>query len=163
MKSGAKLVVVLVVVFVPAIAFAITSIASRLPETARVQSALRECVEGCPSAEIWVANVTGWSRVTIEVSPSPKETSCLQTASGNATLQCSRYVELSNDSVHWTIARVNGPQTVCYGGGLNCVCCLHDYIEFPVYQPLTLTFAIESKYVGVTGQNGTGISVVVSR
>lgn len=101
--------------------------------------------------------------MTVEISPSAKETSCLQTTSGNATLLCSRYIEFSDDGLHWTIARVNGPQTVCYGGGLNCVCCLHDYIEFPVYQPLTLTFAIESKYVGVTGQNGTGISVVVSR
>ncbi len=163
MKSGTKLVVVLVVLFVPAITFGVISIASRLPQTAKLQPALRNCAEGCPSAQIWVANVTGWSKVTVEISPSAKETSCLQTTSGNATLQCSRYIEFSDDGVHWTIARVSGPQTVCYGGGLNCVCCLRGYLEFPVYQPLTVAFAVESRYVGITGQNGTGISVVTSR
>jgi hypothetical protein len=162
-KSGAKLVVVLAVIFIPVIAFTIISIGSQLPRTASVQSSLLQCVEGCPSPQIWVGNVTGWSKVTLDISPSPKEAVCLQTASGNLTIECSRYVVLSNDSVHWTIAKVIGPQTVCYGGGLNCVCCLHDYIEFPVYQPLTITFPVEGKYVGITGQNGTTVSIVGSR
>ncbi len=155
--------IVITVIFVPAIALAIVSIGSQLPQTARVQSTLRQCVEGCPSPQIWVGNVTGWPKVTVEISPSQGEAGCLQTASGNVTIECSRYVVLSNDSVHWTIARVSGPQTVCYGGGLNCVCCLHDYIEFPVYQPLTITFPAEARYVGITGQNGTTVSIVASR
>ncbi len=158
-----KLVIILVVVFVPLISLAINSIASHLPQTEKVSPAFLECLNGCPLPRIWVANVSGWSKLTVQITPSSNEATCLQTASGNITIKCSRYVEFSDDGQHWTIARVTGTQTVCFGGGLNCICCLHDYITFPVYDPVTLTFGIQGKYFGITGQSDTGVKVVASR
>ena len=155
--------IVLVILFVPLISLAIISIASQLPQAKEFSPAFLECVNGCPHPRIWVANVLGWNKLTMQITPSSKEASCVQTASGNITIQCSRYVEFSNDGQHWTLAKVIGTQTVCYGGGLNCICCLRDYITFPVFDPLTLTFGIQGKYVGVTGQSDTGVKFVASR
>ncbi len=163
MKSGMKLVIILVVVFVPLISLAIISINSQLPQTEEVPPAFLECLSGCPLSHIWVANVTGWNKLTVQITPSSIEANCLQTASGNITIRCTRYVEFSNDGQHWTPAKVTGTQTVCFGGGLNCICCLHDYITFPVYDPLTITFGIQGKYVGITGQSDTRVIVVASR
>jgi len=161
-KSGSRLVVVLLVVFVPVAALAVVSIASNLPRTKELSPSFRECLDGCPTNLIWVANVSGWSKVTVQINPSSEEATCLRTASGNATLGCTRYVEFSGDAVHWSLARVTGLQTVCYGGGLNCVCCLHNYIEFPVFEPLTVTFGVQGMYLAITGQSDTGVSVVAS-
>jgi hypothetical protein len=161
-KSGSRLVVILLVIFVPVAAVALGSIASNLPRTKQLSSSFRECLNGCPTPLIWVTNVSGWSKITVQITPSSEEANCLRTVSGNATVGCTRYVEFSGDAVHWTIARVIGPQTVCYGGGLNCVCCLHNYIEFPVFEQLTVTFGVQGGYLAITGQNNTGVSVVAS-
>ncbi len=163
MKSGAKLVIIIAVILLPVIALAISSIASQIPHTGKLSVTFTECVAGCPLAHVWVANATGWNRLTLQITPSSNEANCLQTASGNITIKCSRYVEFSNDGQHWTPAKVTGTQTVCFGGGLNCICCLHDYITFPVYDPLTITFGIQGKYVGITGQSDTRVMVVASR
>src|SRR6058998_3913800 len=50
---------------------------------------------------------------------------------------------------------VIGVQTVCYGGGLNCVCCLHDFVQFPVFEPLAVTLGVQGRYLAITGQNDT--------
>ena len=156
------MVIILVIVFVPVVAFALSSIASHLPRTEALSPSLRGCLDGCPTPLIWVANVSGWSRITVQITPSSEEANCLRTASGNATAGCTRYVEFSGDAVHWSLARVIGVQTVCYGGGLNCVCCLHNYIEFPVFEPLAVTFGVQGMYLAITGQSDTGVSVVAS-
>ena len=161
-KSGSRVVVVLLVIFAPVAALAVGSIAFSLPRTERLSPSFRECLEGCPTPLIWVANVSGWSRITVQITPSSEEANCLRTASGNATAGCTRYVEFSGDGLHWSLARVIGLQTVCYGGGLNCVCCLHDYIEFPVFEPLTVTLGVQGRYIAITGQNGTSVSVVAA-
>jgi len=162
MKSGAKLVVLLIVIFVPVIALALNSIASRIPQTKQLALTYQACSEGCPSPHLWVANVSGWSRVTVQIVPSTEEGNCLR-SSANLTSECTRYVEFSDDGIHWSPARVFGPQTVCYGGGLNCICCLRDFIEFPVIDPLTLTLGTQGKFVAITGQNDTRIVLVASR
>ena len=162
MKSGARLVIILVIIFVPVLVFAVSSIASHLPRTEELSTSLHGCLDGCPTPLIWVANVSGWSKVTVQVTPSSEEANCLRTASGNVTVACTRYGEFSGDALHWSLARVIGPQTVCYGGGLNCVCCLHDYIEFPVFEPLTVTLGVQGRYIAITGQNDTSVSVVVA-
>jgi len=161
-KSGSRLVIILVIIFVPVLAIALSSIASHLPRTEELSPSLHGCLDGCPAPLIWVANVSGWSRITVQIIPSSEEANCLRTASGNATAGCTRYVEFSGDAVHWSLARVIGVQTVCYGGGLNCVCCLHDYIEFPVFEPLTVTLGVQGRYIAITGQNGTSVSVVAA-
>jgi hypothetical protein len=161
-KSGARLVIILLVISVPVAALAVESIASNLPRTKALSPSFGRCLDGCPTPLIWVANVSGWSKVTVQITPSSEEVNCRRTASGNATVGCTRYVEFSGDAVHWSLARVSSPQTVCYGGGLNCVCCLHDYIEFPVFEPLTVTFGVQGRYLAITGQNGTSVSVVAS-
>ena len=162
MKSGSRLIVILLLVFVPVAALAIVSIASNLPRAKELSPSFRDCLDGCPTPLIWVANVSGWNKVTVQITPSSDEANCLRNASGNATLVCTRYVEFSGDAVHWSLARVIGVQTVCYGGGLNCVCCLHNYIAFPVFEPLTVTLGVQGRYLAITGQSNTGVSVVAS-
>jgi len=162
LKSGAKLVVILTLIFVPAIALAVNSIASQIPQTKEVVASYQACTEGCFSPYFWVANVSGWSRVTVRITPSSGEASCPRSGANPAT-ECTRYVEFSDDGIHWFLAEVKGPQTVCYGGGLNCVCCLNSFIQFPVFDPLTLTFATQGKLVAVTGQNDTRILLVASK
>ena len=162
MKSGSRLIVILLLVFVPVAALAIVSIASNLPRAKELSPSFRDCLDGCPTPLIWVANVSGWNKITIQITPSSDEANCLRTSSGNATVGCTRYVEFSGDAVHWSLARVIGVQTVCYGGGLNCVCCLHNYIAFPVFEPLTVTLGVQGRYLAITGQSNTGVSVVAS-
>src|SRR5207247_10500832 len=99
-KSGSRLVIILVIIFVPVLAIALSSIASHLPRTEELSPSLHGRLDGCPAPLICVTNVSGQRILTAQIIRSSAEFICFRTASATPMPGQPRYVDCSGGPVH---------------------------------------------------------------